>query len=68
MQVSRVSEDEVITGIILRGKQSTIEKIIEGLERDKNIRLVYVRRGSSGSFLLVIETRKVRGMMNAFNR
>ena len=58
MQVSRVSEDEVITGIILRGKQSTIEKIIEELERDKNIRLVYVRRARPESFLIIVETRK----------
>jgi cell division septal protein FtsQ len=67
MQISKLSEQEILTGIILRGKSSVIEQIIQTLEKDKNIKLVYVRRARPESFLIIIETHKVGGTMNAFN-
>jgi len=67
MQISKLSEQEILTGIILRGKSSVIEQIIQTLEKDKNIKLVYVRRAKPEPYLIIIETYKVGGTMNAFN-
>ena len=67
MQTSKLSSDETIVGVVLRGSLSRIERIIKSLEKDETIRLVYVRRANPGAFLIIVETRKVRGggMLNA---
>ena len=52
---------DALIGVVLRGPTNEIEKIIRDLERNKNIRLIYVRHANPGSFLLVVETQRAKG-------
>jgi hypothetical protein len=61
--------DEVLVGVIMRGRPAAIEKIISMLEEMRDIRLVYVRRAKPPSFLIIVETIRRRGEpLNEYKR
>jgi nitrate reductase NapAB chaperone NapD len=55
------AENEVITGLIIRGRPAAIERVISMLEEMRDIRLIYVRRTKPSSFLIIVETTRKRG-------
>ena len=55
---------EEVIGFIVRGNRNTVEELVRDLESRKDIKLVYVKRSKTPeSFLIIMETRKVGGMM-----
>jgi nitrate reductase NapAB chaperone NapD len=63
------AENEVITGLIIRGRPAAIERVISMLEEMRDIRLIYVRRARPPSFLIVVETVRRRGEpLNEYER
>ena len=54
-------EDEVLAGVIMRGRPAAIERVISMLEEMRDIRLIYVRRAKTSSFLIIVETTRKRG-------
>jgi len=52
---------DALIGVVLRGPADEIESIIRDLERNKKIRLIYVRHAEPSSFLLVVETQRTKG-------
>lgn len=61
--------DEVLAGVIMRGRPAVIERVITMLEEMRDIRLIYVRRARPPSFLIVVETVRRRGEpLNEYER
>jgi nitrate reductase NapAB chaperone NapD len=64
-----LERDEVLAGIVVRGRTMLIEKLIDQIENMRGVEVVYVRRAHPSSFLLVIETtRKGRESSNGGRR
>jgi hypothetical protein len=55
-----LEKDEVLAGIVVRGRTMIIERLIDQIENTKGVEVVYVRRAHPSSFLLVIETTRKR--------
>jgi len=50
---------EQVIGIILRGRKEKIEQIISDIERERAVKILYVRRPKyPDPFMLIIELRK----------
>lgn len=50
---------ESTIGFIVKGPRSRLNEIVRELERDKTVKLVYVKRPTEeGSFLLIIEAKR----------
>jgi nitrate reductase NapAB chaperone NapD len=56
-----LEKDEVLLGVIIRGRPAVIERIITMLEEMRDIKLIYVRRAKPPSFLIVVETMRKKG-------
>jgi hypothetical protein len=53
------SDDElIVAGVILRGFASKIERIIDVIEREPGVELVYARRAPFDAFLLLVQTKR----------
>jgi hypothetical protein len=65
----QMTGDEVLAGVIMRGRPAVIERVITMLEEMRDIRLIYVRRARPPSFLIVVETVRRRGEpLNEYER
>lgn len=49
-------EDELVVGLVFRGPANLCEGLIKQIEREKGIRLHYVKRTTPDRFLFILET------------
>lgn len=53
-----MADEEIVAGVIMRGIATKIEKVIDFIEAEPGVEIVYARRAPSSSYLLIVETRK----------
>lgn len=66
----KFNDGQMLVGIVIRGASERIEQTLKTIEKDRAIEVVYVRRADPDSFLLIVETKRVKreGNLNFASR